>query len=199
MLCYPVAGFTNSTRPGARCLNFVWYRPADEARELPRLCTDAAGKHHGMSIPPPLIRPEVVAEMRRAADELLAPQIAEIVRLARQPFFQPIFDVESPRMAFGRVALLGDAAFVARPHVGMGVTKGACDALALVECLGRGNGDVAAALLKYESLRQSRNRAVVARGRELGAWLQGIDTPEAKRHHTPEAVMSEIAVTRGLA
>jgi hypothetical protein len=58
---------------------------------------------------------------------------------------------------------------------------------------------VAAALLKYESLRQSRNRAVVARGRELGAWLQGIDTPEAKRHHTPEAVMSEIAVTRGLA
>ena len=197
MLCYPVAGFTNSTRPGARCLNFVWYRPADEARELPRLCTDAAGKHHGMSIPPPLIRPEVVAEMRRAADQLLAPQIAEIVRLARQPFFQPIIDVESPRMAFGRVALLGDAAFVARPHVGMGVTKGACDALALAECLGRGNNDVPAALLKYESLRQNCNRAVVARGRELGAWLQGIDTPEARCHHTPEAVMSEIAVTSG--
>ncbi len=199
MLCYPVAGFTNSTRPGERCLNFVWYRPADEARGLPRLCTDAAGKRHGMSIPPPLIRPEVVAEMRRAADELLAPQIAEIVRLARQPFFQPIFDVESPRMAFGRAALLGDAAFVARPHVGMGVTKGACDALALADSLGRGNSDVTAALLKYESLRQNCNRAVVARGRELGAWLQGIDTPEARCHHTPGAVMSEIAVTRGLA
>ena len=199
MLCYPVAGFANSTRPGERCLNFVWYRPADEARELPRLCTDAAGKHHGTSIPPPLIDPEVVAEMRRAADELLAPQIAEIVRLARQPFFQPIFDVESPHMAFGRVALLGDAAFVARPHVGMGVTKGAGDARALADCLGRGNSDVPAALSKYESLRQDFNRAVVARGRELGAWLQGSNTPDAKRHHTPEAVMSEIAVTRGLA
>ena len=199
MLCYPVAGFANSTRPGERCLNFVWYRPADEARELPRLCTDAAGKHHGTSIPPPLIDPEVVAEMRRAADELLAPQIAEIVRLARQPFFQPIFDVESPHMAFGRVALLGDAAFVARPHVGMGVTKGAGDARALAGCLGRGNSDVPAALLKYESLRQDFNRAVVARGRELGAWLQGSNAPDAKRHHTPEAVMSEIAVTRGLA
>ena len=199
MLCYPVAGFANSTRPGERCLNFVWYRPADEARELPRLCTDAAGKHHGTSIPPPLIDPEVVAEMRRAADELLAPQIAEIVRLARQPFFQPIFDVESPHMAFGRVALVGDAAFVARPHVGMGVTKGAGDARALADCLGRGNGDVPAALSKYQSLRQDFNRAVVARGRELGAWLQGSNTPGAKRHHTPEAVMSEIAVTRGLA
>ena len=199
MLCYPVAGFTNSTRPGARCLNFVWYRPADETCELPRLCTDAAGKRHGMSIPPPLIRAEVVAEMRRAADELLAPQIAEIVRLARQPFFQPIFDVESPHMVFGRVALLGDAAFVARPHVGMGVTKGACDALALADCLRRGYSDVPDALVKYESIRQNRNRAVVARGRELGAWLQGIDTPEARCHHTPEAVMSEIAVTRGLA
>jgi 2-polyprenyl-6-methoxyphenol hydroxylase-like FAD-dependent oxidoreductase len=198
MLCYPVAGFTNSTRAGERCLNFVWYRPADEAKELPRLCTDAAGKCHGTSIPPPLIRPEVLAEMRSAADKLLAPQIAEIVRLARQPFFQPIFDVESPHMAFGRVALLGDAAFVARPHVGMGVTKGAGDALALADCLRGGTGKIAAALKRYESRRLRFNAGVVARGRELGAWLQGSNAPEAKRHHTPEAVMSEIAVTQGL-
>jgi 2-polyprenyl-6-methoxyphenol hydroxylase-like FAD-dependent oxidoreductase len=197
MLCYPVAGFTNSTRPGERCLNFVWYRPADEAKELPRLCTDAEGKCHGTSIPPPLIRPEVLAEMRRAADELLAPQIAEIVHLARQPFFQPIFDVESPHMAFGRVALLGDAAFVARPHVGMGVTKGAGDAVALADCLRKGTGNIAAGLQRYESRRISFNAGVVARGRELGAWLQGSNAPEAKRHHTAEAVMSEIAVTQG--
>ena len=197
MLCYPVAGLANSTRPGERCLNFVWYRPADEAGELARLCTDASGRCHGTSIPPPLIRPDVVAEMRRAADELLAPQIAEVVRHARQPFFQPIFDVESPRMAFGRVALLGDAAFVARPHVGMGVTKGAGDGLALAECLGAGSGDIATALGQYESRRLRFNAGVVARGRELGAWLQGSNAPEAKRHHTPEAVMREIAVTQG--
>jgi 2-polyprenyl-6-methoxyphenol hydroxylase-like FAD-dependent oxidoreductase len=199
MLCYPVAGFTNSTRAGERCLNFVWYRPADEERELPRLCTDAAGKRHGTSIPPPLIRPEVLAEMRRAADDLLAPQIAEIVRLARQPFFQPIFDVESPHMAFGRVALLGDAAFVARPHVGMGVTKGAGDAAALADCLSKTGHDVPAALAQYESRRLRFNAAVVAHGRELGAWLEGNSTPEARRHRTPEAVLAEIAVPRGYA
>jgi len=199
MLCYPIAGFANSTRPGERCLNFVWYRPADEARELPRLCTDAAGKCHGTSIPPPLIRPEIVDEMRRAANELLAPQIAEVVQHAKQPFFQPIFDVESPHMAFGRVALLGDAAFVARPHVGMGVTKGAGDALALADCLRSAKGNIAAGLKLYESRRLRFNAGVVARGRELGAWLQGSNSPEAKRHHTPEAVMSEIAVTGGFA
>lgn len=196
MLCYPVAGFTNSTRPGERCLNFVWYRPADEAREFPRLCTDAAGRRHDMSIPPPLIRPEVLSEMRRAAEALLSPQLAEVVRHARQPFFQPIFDLASERIAFGRVALLGDAAFVARPHVGMGVTKGAGDALALAACLSGTDNDVPAALARYESRRLHFNAAVVAHGRELGAWLEGKDTPEAKRHHTPEAVMREIAVTR---
>jgi 2-polyprenyl-6-methoxyphenol hydroxylase-like FAD-dependent oxidoreductase len=199
MLCYPVAGFGNSTRPGSRCFNFVWYRPADEARELRRLCTDSTGKCHGTAIPPPLIRPEILAEARRAAQELLAPQIAEIVRLAPQPFFQPIFDVESPHMAFGRVALAGDAAFVARPHVGMGVTKGAGDALALAACLRETGNDIPAALERYESMRLKFDAAVVAHGRELGAWLQGSDAEEARRHHTPEAVLAEIAVPRGYA
>ena len=196
MLCYPVAGFTNSTRPGERCLNFVWYRPADEARELARLCTDVNGRRHDMSVPPPLIRPEVLAELRHAARDLLSPQLAEVVRFTRQPFFQPIYDVESPRMALGRVALAGDAAFVARPHVGMGVTKGAGDAIALMESLVESGNDVPSALARYEARRLRFNAGVVAHGRELGAWLEGIDTPAARRHHTPAAVMAEIAVAR---
>jgi len=41
-------------------------------------------------------------------------------------------------MTFGRVALVGDAGlFVARPHVGTGVTKAALDAQALADALGR--------------------------------------------------------------
>ena len=141
----------------------------------------------------------MLAETRRAAEELIAPQIAEVVRLARRPFFQPIFDVKSPHMAFGRVALVGDAAFVARPHVGMGVTKGAGDALALAACLRESGNDVAPALEQYESRRLRFDAAVVAHGRELGAWLEGKDTLEAKRHHTPEAVLAEIAVPPGYA
>ncbi len=52
---------------------------------------------------------------------------------------QPIYDVESIRIAFGQVALLGDAAFVARPHVGIGVLKAAQDARALAAAVGRGD------------------------------------------------------------
>ncbi len=196
MLGYPVAGFTNSTRPGERCYNFVWHRPVNEAADLPRLCTDIAGRTHDMSIPPPLIRPEVLSAVRHAADELLAPQFAEVVRHTRLPFFQAIFDLESSHMIFGRVALLGDAAHVARPHCGMGVSKGAGDAMALADLLHETDNEIPAALERYEQDRVRFGSAVVNHGRELGAHLQGDDRPEAMRHHTPDAVMREIAVTR---
>jgi 2-polyprenyl-6-methoxyphenol hydroxylase-like FAD-dependent oxidoreductase len=81
----------------------------------------------------------------------------------------------------------------------MGVTKGAGDALALAACLRESGNDVPPALTLYESRRLRFDSAVVAHGRELGAWLQGIDTEEARRHHTPEAVLAEIAVPRGYA
>ena len=42
-LGYPVAGPDNDLRPGRRRYNVVWYRPADEATELPWLLTDESG------------------------------------------------------------------------------------------------------------------------------------------------------------
>ena len=143
-LSYPVAGPDNDLRPGHRRCNFVWYRPAP-APELRRMLTDAAGHVHALGIPPPLVRAEVIAELRAAARALLPPQLEEVIRLTAQPFLQPIYDVEAPRMAVGRVALLGDAAFLARPHVAAGVTKAAEDAMALATAL-QSNGGVESAL-----------------------------------------------------
>ena len=131
-LGYPVAGPDNDLRPGHRRYNVVWYRPADEKVELQHLLTDESGTTHTISIPPPLIRGEGIAHMRAAAERLLAPQFREIVRMIDEPILQPIYDLETPRMAFGRVAIIGDAAFVARPHVAAGVAKAADDAAALV-------------------------------------------------------------------
>lgn len=198
MLGYPVAGFSHSTRAGERCFNFVWYRPTHSERELPELCTDIHGRRHDMSIPPPLIRPGVIAAMRKAARDHLSPQFAEVVARTRQPFFQAIFDLESARMDFGRVALLGDAAFVARPHVGMGVSKAAGDALALAALLRESGNDVASALPGYSAQRLRFGRAVVAHARGLGAYLEACaaGAAAAAERHTPEAVMRDIAVTR---
>ena len=129
---------------------------------------------------------------------MLAPQFAEVVQKTENLFFQPIFDLESPQMAFGRIALLGDAAFVARPHCGMGVTKAAGDAVALVHAIGE-NESLAVALMAYERTRIEFGRGIVEQGRKLGAYMQAqIRTPQerqmAERYRTVHAVMSETAV-----
>ena len=198
MLGYPVAGPGNDLRPGHRSYNFVWYRPADERSELTRLLTDERGVTHVMSIPPPLISKANIEEMRSQSERLLAPQFQELVRATEQPFLQPIYDLESPRIAFSRVALLGDAAFVARPHVGAGVAKALQDGMALAGALVESD-DVPAALGRYEAERLDVGRRIVSQARKLGAYMRTrFDTPEeralAERHLTPTAVMSETAL-----
>lgn len=198
MIAYPVAGRDNSVAPGRRRYNFVWYRPADEITTLRDMVTDAQGRVWPEGIPPPLIRPEVLAQAREAARQVLASQFAEVVAKTDSLFFQPIFDLESPSLAFGRIAILGDAAFVARPHCGMGVTKAAGDAVALNRAL-NGTDDVVAALKAYESQRVEFGRRVVGHARDLGAYMQAqLRTPQeramAERYRTPEVVMRETAV-----
>ena len=196
MLGYPVAGADNDLRPGHLRYNLVWYRPANETAQLPDLLTDENGVSHAMSIPPPLISKRSIAEMRDAARRLLAPQFVEAVRLVEQPILQPIYDLESPSLAFGRAALLGDAAFVARPHVGGGVAKAAADAAALVNALQQ-EAEVSVALRRYESDRLPAGRLMVQRARHLGAYLQASRNAEqaelSARHSIPEAVLKETA------
>jgi 2-polyprenyl-6-methoxyphenol hydroxylase-like FAD-dependent oxidoreductase len=194
-LGYPVAGPDNDLRPGRRRYNIVWYRPADEQNELPSLLTDARGVTHEISIPPPLIRREPITAMRTAAERLLAPQCRAIVRLIEEPILQPIYDLETPRMAFGRVAIIGDAAFVARPHVGAGVSKAADDAAVLAEAV---EDDVEFGLKHFEAVRLPFGRRIIERARHLGAYLQATQTAEerarSQRHSIPEAVLAETAL-----
>jgi 2-polyprenyl-6-methoxyphenol hydroxylase-like FAD-dependent oxidoreductase len=178
-LAYPVPGRNNETQAGRRAYNIVWYRPTDRDTTLVDLCTDATGRRHGTAIPPPLIRPEITAGIKATAYTLVAPQVAEIFARTPQPFFQPIFDLESPRMVFGRVALLGDAAFVARPHVGAGVTKAALDAASLADATG--GDDIVGGLLRYQSAQQPFGSGLVALGREEGAYLSAQLKPRDQR------------------
>jgi 2-polyprenyl-6-methoxyphenol hydroxylase-like FAD-dependent oxidoreductase len=176
--------------------NYVWYRPVAEAgwRDL---STDATGRDHGNAMPPPLIRPDFIARIKHDARTLLAPPMAEIVERSR-PFFQAIFDVESPAMVAGRVALLGDAAYVARPHVGMGVTKAALDARCLAKSIAAHPGDLDAALARYARLRGEFGRRCVARARYLGAYVEAKVRPERpwtarELDQRPEKVLHEAA------
>ena len=170
LIGYPVAGAGNAIARGQRRYNYVWYRPANEA-VLKDLMTDADGHYHPQGISPNKVAWQHVANARQAARELLAPQFAEMLKKTAQPFLQAIYDLASPQMAFGRVVVIGDAAFVARPHVGMGVTKAAEDACALTDCIAR-HGATPDALLAFEQKRLIPCTAVVSRGRMLGVYLE---------------------------
>ena len=197
MSAYPVPGPDNDVQPGRRAYNLVWYHPVDEAG-LAKLCTDATGHWHGTSIPPPLIRPEVLGEIRGVARKVLAPQCARLVEAIPQLFFQAIYDLESPRIVQGRAVLLGDAAFVARPHVGMGVTKAGLDAECLADALA-GTDDIIEGLAKYDQAQRLFGSRVVARGRLIGAHLEAqLAKPRHMRtgmelHQDPKWVMRESA------
>ena len=168
ILGYTVTGPNAETERGARRYNWVWYRRVSE-EELGNVLTDAEGHVHPYSLAPgqlPDSRREALVE---DGARLLPPPFAAAVAAERQPFVQAIFDYEAPRMTHGRLALLGDAAFVVRPHTAMGVAKAAGDAMALRSCLAR--LPFAEALQAYDRERLPIGAEIAAYGRRLGESL----------------------------
>jgi len=166
-LGYLVAGSNDDLQIGSRRYNWAWYRPGSP-EYLRDLLTDGDGNHHPLGIPHGQIRPEHRDAMRVEAGQLLAPQLQAIIGATEKPFLQPIYEYEAERLVFGRIALIGDAAFTARPHVGIGVSKAAEDALALAEALVDPNP--AAGLARFEADRVEMGRAVIRWGRDLGSY-----------------------------
>ena len=167
---YPLLGQDGSTARGARRYNFLWYTHVPGGADLDGLMTDESGQKHE-SIPPPLIRRSYIEELRQAGARDLPPQFAEVVLRADRHLVQPIFDVESAQIAFGHVALIGDAGFVCRPHVGIGVLKAAQDAAALAQSLTQ-CASVPDALRRYQRQRLQPNIDAVEFGRYLGSFIE---------------------------
>jgi 2-polyprenyl-6-methoxyphenol hydroxylase-like FAD-dependent oxidoreductase len=177
---YPIAGFDNDLRPGHRRYNFIWYRIGD-ARALQEMCRDENGRQHDYSVPPPLIRSDLIAQMRADAEQTMPAAFVDCLRNIARPFFTPIYDFSAPRIVFGRVALVGDAGASSRPHMGFGVAKAGGDAQALAGALAA-HDDVDTALAAYDALRQPIGERIMLHGRKLGTHL-GVDleTEEDRR------------------
>lgn len=169
VLGYLVPGADGSTEVGRRRYNWVWYRRHSHD-ELSRVLVDRDGISRPFSIAPGRVRPEVVDSLKRDAAEALPPSLAQAVAAEGTPFVHAIFDYAPPRMVKGRVALLGDAAFVARPHTAMGVAKAAGDAFALRDAL-QAHENIEAALAVYQAARVPVGQAIVAYGQRLGRSL----------------------------
>ena len=197
VICYPIAGFNDDLRPGHRRFNFIWYRVAD-ADLLKEMCVDGRGHQHDFSVPPPLIRKDLVAALRDEGQDALPPAINDCLRAIEQPFFTPIYDFIAPHIVSGRVALVGDAASNARPHMGFGVSKAGCDALALANAL-RDHDNIDTALAAYNGLRQPIGEIIVKHSRKLGTHMGvNLQTEEDRDMHAllqdPRAMMDWIAV-----
>jgi 2-polyprenyl-6-methoxyphenol hydroxylase-like FAD-dependent oxidoreductase len=173
---YPIAGTDNDLRAGHRRFNWVWYRPLPSPL-LPDMLRDEDGVAYDVSIPPPKVRQGLIEELRRAGNTFLPPAFNDMLASIKRPFFTPIYDFTTPQLTFGRVALIGDAAALARPHIGMGVSKAASDAVVLAECLADPNIPIAEALARFNAIRLRIGEKTVQRGRDLGAYMLP---------HTPE-------------
>ena len=201
-LGYPIAGADDELRIGQRRYNFAWYRVADAAT-LKQMCVDDHGQEYEFGVPPPLVRRDLVAQMRSEAKALLPPQYLDCLQHIDQPFFTPVYDFCSPSLVFGRVALVGDAASTPRPHLGFGVSKAGAEAQALADALSNYD-DIDRALSAYNAVRRPLSERIVLHGRKLGMQLGvGIETDEDRRFaellRTPKGILDWVGVPGFLA
>lgn len=171
LLVYAIPG-PEGPSSGERLLNFVWYRNYPRGGAFEDLMTDVNGEVRAATVPPGMIRSAHLDEMYATADSVLAPLLADVVHGADDILIQAIFDLECPRIAFGPVCLIGDAAFVARPHLAAGQAKACADAWALAEAVASHPGDVRSALAAWEPRQLALGQRVVARSREMGRLSQ---------------------------
>jgi 2-polyprenyl-6-methoxyphenol hydroxylase-like FAD-dependent oxidoreductase len=169
-LGYTVAGADGSIQPGERRYNWVWYRRLSSG-QFAKALESNDGESRSFSAARGGLSAGTEEELRATARAKLAAVLSEIVAKEKSPFLQGIFDYEAPVMYRGRVALLGDAAFVVRPHTAMGVAKAAADAMALRTALVE-EASIDDALRRYSAKRMIVGSQIARFGQRLGERLQ---------------------------
>jgi 2,6-dihydroxypyridine 3-monooxygenase len=168
LLTYPIPG------PGGSVLfNWLWYQNIAPGDHLTDLLTDRNGFTAELSVPPGAVQTRHIEQLHSAARSDLPAPLAEVVQQTADPFIQVIVDLEVPRMAFGRCCLIGDAAVVLRPHIGVGTAKAADDAWQLgTALLGATAQYVPARLKAWETQQLPMARRALQRGRAAGRSFQ---------------------------
>ena len=184
LLTYPIPG-----PDGSELCNWLWYRNVAHGEPLTDLLTDRNGVRNELSVPPGSVQTRHLDELRSAADAEFPAPLAELIRRTAEPFIQVIVDLEVPRMAFGRTCLIGDAAFVLRPHIGVGTAKAADDAWQLGNALlGTTSPHIPLRLKAWEAQQLPVAQRAMQRTREAGRRLQTDGSWQAGRAAPVRAV-----------
>lgn len=177
MLTYLIPGEDGSVRHNERRLNWVWYRALPAGEPLAAVLLDRHGRQHTHSLPPGAVKDADAQALQLAAADDLAPVFAALVASTPDPFLQLIQDYAAPRMRFGRAVLLGDAAFVARPHTGAGAGKAAANAVALARALQAGGDRIDDALALWDRSQWAADKRLAEWGISLGRRIMGVVQP----------------------
>jgi 2,6-dihydroxypyridine 3-monooxygenase len=172
ILVYPIPGADGRVDRGHRRWNFVWYRNVSKGAAFDELMTDRDGFPHLVSLRPGRVQDRYVRELKQLANAALPHEIASIVTATEHPFIQAVMDVASPTMAVGRVCILGDAAFAARPHAAAGTAKAAENAWTLAEAIAASDGDLPGTLETWSGHQTALGSNLVARTRHIGDGSQ---------------------------
>jgi 2-polyprenyl-6-methoxyphenol hydroxylase-like FAD-dependent oxidoreductase len=172
ILCYAIPGADGSIAAGKRRLNWVWYWNYREADELAGLLTDRTGRKRRTSVPPGMVCPEHWEKQMVIARAFLPPQFRELLEATEEPFAQPIRDLAVPQMAFGRTVLVGEAAFVLRPHTAAAAAKAAADGMMLGRALHDGDNNLAENLRLFETPQMQLGRSLRNYGIRAGNQSQ---------------------------
>ena len=168
MLIYPIPVVDHTEA----FINWLWYRNIPEGPQLESIMTDQEGNIHDVSLGPGTVHRENVATLHQDASAMLPEPLADLILKTDQPFIQAVMDCDISHMAFGRICLIGDAAFVGRPHLAVGTAKAAEDGWQLSQAIQASDGDVTTALQQWEPRQLQLGRSVVERNREAGFRLQ---------------------------
>lgn len=175
IVMYTIPGMDGELEEGKRLLNYVWYRNVAAGPELHELTTDTRGFEAPVSVHPGAVQQRYVDEMKAAAGQF-APALAEVVTKTEQPYVQVVFDTRIPGMVDGRVAIIGDGAFAARPHAAAGTAKAADDAWKLYEHLSVPDGGITGALKRWEPGQLELGNQLIDRVAAMGARSQFTNT-----------------------
>ncbi|RUL78991.1 FAD binding domain-containing protein [Dyella choica] len=183
LLEYLVPGLDESTLPGHRRWNWVWYRKVAAGEGLTSLMRDRHGRQRTFSLPPGAMKDSDIHALRTAARELLAPTFQELLERTVDPFAQAILDLQVPQMVFGRAVLLGDAAFIPRPHTAGSTAKAATNAIALARALDKRAATIEQCLAEWEAEQLQLGTRMTEWGIAMGDKIMDISSSRSALHH----------------
>ncbi len=154
---YPIPDFHATTLDQLR-VNWAIYGP----------CPDDLTIEGPSSIPPGEVSEKCFAQLEQLLGDHIPPRLRPVFSSPRDEVsIQPIYDEAVDTYTRGRIALIGDAATLSRPHTGSGATKALQDAR-LLETLGASHSEWESLLAAYDEDRSRSGQALVELGRRIG-------------------------------